>query len=136
MNLPKDKTIIFFDGVCGFCNGAVNFIITRDKKDKFLFAALQSEAGKEFLTTHQLSASDFDSVVVFRGGKVFKKSAAAFQVTGQMGFPWSILSVFKIFPAFFSDFFYDFIARNRYRFFGKKDACMIPTPEIRAKFLG
>jgi predicted DCC family thiol-disulfide oxidoreductase YuxK len=135
MNLPEDKTIVFFDGVCNFCNGSINFVIDRDKKNKFLFAPLQSKAGQEFLTAHQLNAEEFDSIIVFRGGKLYKKSAAALQIIGQLGFPWPILSVFKIFPTFFRDFFYDFIARNRYRFFGKKDACMIPTPEIRAKFL-
>jgi len=136
MNLPEDKTIIFFDGVCNFCNGSINFIIKRDKKNKFLFAPLQSETGKEFLTAHQLSVSDFDSVIVFTEGKIFKRSDAALEVSSQLSFPWPILSIFKIFPAFIRDFFYDFIARNRYRFFGRKDVCMIPTAEVRAKFLG
>jgi len=136
MNLPEDKTIIFFDGVCNFCNGSINFVIKRDEKNKFLFAPLQSEAGKEFLTRHQLSVTDFDSVIVFSEGKVFKKSSAALQIAGKLNFPWPLLSALRIFPAFIRDFFYDFIARNRYRFFGKKDLCMIPTPEVRAKFLG
>jgi predicted DCC family thiol-disulfide oxidoreductase YuxK len=136
MKLPEDKTIIFFDGVCNFCNGSVNFIIKRDKKNKFLFAPLQSEMGKAFLTTYKLNVIEFDSVIIFRKGKIFKKSTAALQVTSQLVFPWPILSVFKIIPAFIRDFFYDSIARNRYRFFGRKDACMIPTAEIKAKFLG
>jgi predicted DCC family thiol-disulfide oxidoreductase YuxK len=135
MNLPEDKTIIFFDGVCNFCNGSINFVIKRDKKNKFLFAPLQSEAGKEFLTRHQLSVTDFDSVIVFSEGKVFKKSSAALQIAGKLNFPWPFLSALRIFPAFVRDFFYDFIARNRYRFFGKKDACMIPTPQTKVKFL-
>jgi predicted DCC family thiol-disulfide oxidoreductase YuxK len=135
MNLPEDKTIIFFDGVCNFCNGSINFVIARDGKNKFLFAPLQSKTGQEFLASHQLNAREFDSVIVFRDGKLFKKSAAALQITSQLGFPWAILSIFKILPVFLLDFFYDFIARNRYRFFGKKDACMIPTREVRAKFL-
>jgi predicted DCC family thiol-disulfide oxidoreductase YuxK len=135
MNLPKDKTIVFFDGVCNFCNGSINFVLVRDEKNKFLFAPLQSKAGQEFLTSHQLNAQEFDSVIVFTEGKLFKKSAAALQITSHLGFPWTMLSVFKILPVFIRDFFYDFIARNRYRFFGKRDACMIPTREVRAKFL-
>jgi predicted DCC family thiol-disulfide oxidoreductase YuxK len=135
MNLPEDKTIIFFDGVCNFCNGWVNFILKRDKKNKFLFAPLQSEAGNEFLNLHRLHGSGFDSVIVFREGKVYKKSAAALQVASQLGFPWILFSIFKILPSFFCDFFYDFIATHRYRFFGKKEVCMIPAAELRAKFL-
>jgi predicted DCC family thiol-disulfide oxidoreductase YuxK len=135
MNIPKDKIIILFDGVCNFCNGSVNFIIKRDKKNRFLFAPLQSEFGKEFLS-HELSSTDFDSVIVFHEGKVLQKSKAALTVTAHLGFPWAMLSIFKIFPSFILDLVYDFIARNRYRFFGKKDACMIPTAEVRAKFLG
>jgi predicted DCC family thiol-disulfide oxidoreductase YuxK len=136
MKIPKDKTIILFDGVCNFCNGSVNFIIKRDKKNRFLFAPLQSDFGKEFLSSYELSSTDLDSVIVFHEGKVLQKSQAALAVTSHLGFLWPMLSIFKIFPTFILDFFYDFIARNRYRFFGKKDACMIPTPEVRAKFLG
>ncbi|MFL5729095.1 MAG: thiol-disulfide oxidoreductase DCC family protein [Cytophagaceae bacterium] len=135
MNLPEDKTIIFFDGVCKFCNGAVNFVIVRDRKNKFLFAPLQSSAGSDFLSSQKLSITDFDSVIVFRKGKVYKRSAAALQVTSQLGFPWNLLTVFWIIPRFLRDFFYDLIARYRYVLFGKKDACMMPTQEIKAKFL-
>lgn len=136
MKLPEDKTIIFFDGVCNFCNGSVNFIIKRDKKNKFLFAALQSEAGKEFLTSKGLNPDKFDSIIAVHDGIPLQKSDAALEIARNLGFPWFMFYGFRILPRFFRDFFYKLIAKNRYTLFGKKESCMIPTAEIRTKFLG
>ncbi|HXA01986.1 MAG TPA: thiol-disulfide oxidoreductase DCC family protein [Cytophagaceae bacterium] len=135
MKLPEDKIIIFFDGVCNFCNGFVNFVIVRDKKNKFLFAPLQSEQGKEFLTSKDLNPDKFDSVIVLSSGIPLQKSDAALEIARNMGFPWFMFYGFKIFPRSFRDFFYKLIAKNRYTLFGKKESCMIPTTEIKAKFL-
>jgi predicted DCC family thiol-disulfide oxidoreductase YuxK len=135
MKLPEDKIIVFFDGVCNFCNGTVNFIIKRDKKNKFLFAALQSEAGKEFLTSHNLNTDEFDSIIVLHKGMLLQRSDAALEIARNLGFPWFIFYGFRILPRFLRDFFYKLIAKNRYRLFGKKEVCMIPTAEIKAKFL-
>lgn len=128
--------IILFDGVCNFCNATINFLIDRDKKGVFKFAALQSEAGKTVLAKHNIvSLTDFDSVMLEKDGKLYQKSDAALEIARQMDGLWKILYVFRIVPKFIRDFFYDLVAKNRYRFMGKRDACRIPTPELRARFL-
>ncbi|MBC8110140.1 MAG: thiol-disulfide oxidoreductase DCC family protein [Verrucomicrobia bacterium] len=127
--------VILFDGVCNLCNNSVNFIIDRDKKNIFQFAALQSEAGKKLLLQHQLPADKSDSIVLIKNGKVYQRSAAALEIARHLQGFWSFMYVFKIIPDFISDIFYNFIAKNRYRFFGQQEACRIPTPELKAKFL-
>jgi len=137
MNLPNsiDSKIILFDGVCNFCNYWVNFIIDHDKEDHFKFAALQSEKGKELLDKFNLPEDDFDSFILISQNKVYKKSLAAFEIAKQLnGWP-KILIPFGILPHSLIDLIYDLVAKNRYKFFGKKDACRIPTQEEKAKFL-
>lgn len=124
-----------FDGVCNFCNGAVNFVLKHDRKGLFRFAALQSGAGQKFLQQHNLSTKDFDSFVLVDNGKVYKKSAAALRVMNKLPWYWKELQIFRIIPTAFRDAIYDFIAKNRYKWFGKKEQCMVPTPEIRSRFL-
>lgn len=131
----NDHSIILFDGVCNFCNYWVNFIIDRDKKNKFKFAALQSEKGTELLKKFNLPINDFDSFILITNDKIYKKSVAALRIAGQLnGWP-KILIPFQILPSAITDFFYDIVAKNRYKFFGKREACRIPTPEERARFL-
>ncbi|MDX2302507.1 MAG: thiol-disulfide oxidoreductase DCC family protein [Microscillaceae bacterium] len=127
--------IILFDGVCNLCNSSVDFIIRRDPKAVFKFASLQSEEGQKLLKEHQLSSSEFDSIVLILGVKHFTKSTAALKIAFYLRFPWNLIYGLIIFPAFIRDFMYNFIARNRYRFFGKKETCRIPTPEERSRFL-
>lgn len=128
--------IILFDGVCNFCNATINFLIDRDKKGVFRFAALQSEPGREILEKHNITLStDFDSVIAEKDGKLYQKSDAALEIARNMNGAWKLLYGFKIVPRFIRDFVYDLIAKNRYRFMGKMDACRIPTPELRARFL-
>ena len=128
--------IILFDGVCNFCNASINFLIDRDPKGVFKFAALQSEPGKAILEKHHItSITDFDSVIVEKDGKLYQKSDAALEIARNMGGLWKLLYGFKIVPKFIRDFVYDLVAKNRYRFMGKMDACRIPTPELRARFL-
>jgi predicted DCC family thiol-disulfide oxidoreductase YuxK len=135
MEKSKSKIIIFFDGVCNFCDDAVNFIIKKDKKNIFVFAPLQSQAGREFLSKHNLNTEIFDSMVVVKEEKIFRKSNASLLIARHLPFPWPLFYLFKLVPFFIRDFFYDLFAKYRYRIFGKKESCMIPTAEVRAKFL-
>ncbi|GAB3518676.1 thiol-disulfide oxidoreductase DCC family protein [Emticicia fontis] len=128
--------VILFDGVCNFCNASINFLIDRDKKGAFKFAALQSEPGREILAKYHItSVTEFDSVILEKDGKLYQKSDAALEIARNMDGAWRLLYVFKIIPGFIRDFVYDLVAKNRYRFMGKMDACRIPTPELRARFL-
>jgi predicted DCC family thiol-disulfide oxidoreductase YuxK len=129
------KAIVLFDGVCNFCNGTVNFIIRRDRENRFRFAALQSEAGQELLRQYDLNAPGIDSVILIENGKAFTHSTAALKIARHLGGSWQIFSVFQFVPQRVRDFFYRLFARNRYRLFGKRDVCMMPTPEIKARFL-
>ncbi len=129
------NNIILFDGVCNFCDSSVNFIIDKDKKNIFKFAALQSDKGQEILDYFNLPKDDFDSFVFIENNKVYKKSSAALKIANKLGGLWKVSYPLIIIPSFIRDFFYSLIARNRYRLFGKKDACRIPTPEFKQKFL-
>jgi len=131
----NEHPIILFDGVCNFCNGAVNFIIKRDKERVFRFAPLQSEVGQELLKEYHLPTK-MESFVLICKGKAYKKTSAALQIASILGGAWKITGVLWILPPFARDWAYTIIANNRYKWFGKKDACMIPTPEIRSLFLG
>jgi len=130
-----ESPVVLFDGVCNFCDASVQFIIKRDPKAKFRFAALQSNYAQFILKRNHLDAHHFDSVVLIEGGKVYQKSTAALRIARQLKGLWPVLFVFIILPPFVRNFFYDIIARNRYRWFGKKDQCMIPGPEVRNRFI-
>lgn len=127
--------LILFDGVCNLCNSSVQFVIRNDKKQQFFFASLQGKTGQSILNTFHLPSDGFNSFVLLLGDKVYRESTAALQVLKMLGGFWSLFYVFIIVPAFIRDGVYRFISRNRYRWFGKKNACMIPTPELRARFL-
>lgn len=129
------KKIILFDGVCNLCNGAITFIIQRDKKDIFRYAPLQSEIGKELAAKHHIDLDKVDSIILVTEDKAYAKSTAALRIAKQLSAGWPLLAMFLILPRFLRDAVYDFIARNRYKWFGKKEACMIPTPELKSKFL-
>lgn len=134
--LPKNKEIILFDGVCNLCNDAVLFIIKRDRDDVFRFVSLQSELGKEIIRYIGVDISKTDSIVWYKPGEAYYyKSDAALMIINHFGGIWSLLNVFKIIPASLRNLLYDFIAKNRYNWFGKKESCMIPTPELQQKFL-
>ena len=133
--LAGGRDIVLFDGVCNLCNGAIDFILERDPAGRFAFASLQSAAGQEVLSGYGLSTRDFDSVVLVQDGKVYKKSQAALRIAAKLKGGWKYLQFLEIVPAFISDTVYDFIGRNRYRFFGKRESCRLPSPEIRSRFL-
>jgi len=130
------KKIIFFDGICNLCNGAVQFIIKHDKKDIFRFVALQSDLGKEICNYMGVDQTKIDSIILYNPGVAYYyKSSAIIEIGNDLGGIYNLLSVFKILPEKLRNFIYDYIAKNRYKWYGKKESCMIPTPQLRAKFL-
>ena len=131
----KEKPIVLFDGVCNLCNRVVQFIIKRDKKKQFLFASLQGKTGQEVLKKFNLSPTDFDSFVVLDGDKIYTRSTAALRMLKKMNGGWNLLYAFIIVPRYIRNAVYDWIARNRYKWYGKRDECMIPTPELKERFL-
>ncbi|MBK6340286.1 MAG: thiol-disulfide oxidoreductase DCC family protein [Bacteroidetes bacterium] len=130
----NDK-IILFDGVCNLCNGVVQFIIKNDDKGIFKFASLQSDFGQQILSKNNLPTSDFNSFVLIENGTFFLKSTAALKVLKNLGGKWTFFYFFIVFPKFIRDFFYDLIAKRRYSIWGKNESCMMPTPELRNRFL-
>ena len=136
IKLPKHKQLILFDGVCNLCNSSINYVIKHDKNNVFMFAPLQSQAGKQLIEHFQLDASKTDSILLYSEEKRLKiKSSAALAIASKLGFPRNLLVVFYIIPPFIRNWVYDYIAKNRYKWYGKKDACVIPTPDLKAKFL-
>lgn len=129
------SAIVLFDGVCNFCNGSVNFIIERDKENYFKFAPLQSQIGEELLQKYEIDKAETDSVILIEDEKAYMHSTAALRIARRLGGIWSWLYAFIIVPRGLRDFIYRLFAKNRYRLFGKQDACMMPTPEIRQRFL-
>ena len=136
IDLPKNKKIILFDGVCNLCDSAVQYIIKHDKKDIFRFVALQSELGISICKYLGISFSKMDSIILYDPGTAyFYKSSAVIEIGNELGGMYSLISVFKILPEKLRNYIYDYIAKNRYKWYGKKESCMIPTPELKAKFL-
>lgn len=129
-----ERQIVLFDGVCNFCNGAINFTIDRDPKAKFLFAPLQSEFGIEAKEKFRFPGN-VDSIILIKNEKAYIKSTAALLIARQLSGLWPLMYIFIIIPPFIRNFFYDLIARNRYKWFGKSDSCRIPTPELKQRFL-
>ena len=127
--------MILFDGVCNLCNGAVQFVIKRDKKKYFSFASLQSGEGQKLSGQYDLPLNDFNSFILIENGKAYTRSTGALRVIKKLKGLWPLLYGFMIIPKFIRNAVYDWIARNRYKWFGKKDECMIPTPELKARFL-
>jgi predicted DCC family thiol-disulfide oxidoreductase YuxK len=130
-----DGPIVFFDGVCNLCSGAVKFVIKRDKKLNFKFASLQSAFAQNCFNQFGVSET-FESIVLYQKGEFYTKSDAALAIARKLDFPWPLLYGLKIIPKGIRNVVYDFIASNRYRWFGKSDRCMIPTPEISERFVG
>jgi predicted DCC family thiol-disulfide oxidoreductase YuxK len=133
--MKQSQDIVLFDGVCNLCNAAILFIIKRDKNNRFKFAPLESDTGKELLSMHQIDSSKIDSIVLISGDSAFAKAGAALRISKHLTGLWPLLYSLVIIPRCISDGVYDFIARNRYKWFGKKESCMIPTPELKSKFL-
>jgi predicted DCC family thiol-disulfide oxidoreductase YuxK len=132
----KNKNLVLlFDGVCNLCNGLVQFVIKRDRAGQFRFGALQSTAGRKFLKKFKLPVSDLETLVLVKDGKALIKSTAGLTMLRELGGFWGLFYVFIIVPAFIRDGVYDLIARSRYSIFGKRKICMIPTPDLKSRFL-
>ncbi len=134
-SVSQNTQLILFDGVCNFCNSSINFIIDHDPEKNFKFVPLQSELGQSVLKQFNKNTKDFDSVILLKNNQLYQKSEAAIEITKHLSGAWKYLAVFGILPAFILDFFYDIIAKNRYRIFGKTETCRMPTPELRERFL-
>ena len=136
IHIPEGKKVILFDGVCNLCNNFVIKVIKYDTRNKFLFAAIQSESGKKIIDHLKIDTSKTDSIILYEPNIAYHiKSSAALNIMSQFGGIWSVTQIFKILPESFRNMIYDFIAKNRYNWFGKKESCMIPTAELKAKFL-
>ncbi|MEE3998839.1 DCC1-like thiol-disulfide oxidoreductase family protein [Tenacibaculum sp. FZY0031] len=135
-NLPSDKKVILFDGVCNFCNNSVLKVIKYDVKNQFVFTSLQSDIGKEITQYLGIDTSKVDSIILYDPNVAYDiKSTAALKIMNGFGGIWKLTQVFWVFPEGLRNIVYDYIAKNRYKWFGKKDACMIPSKEIQEKFL-
>lgn len=128
-------TVVLFDGVCNLCNGSVQFLLRRDRRQRFRFAALQSSAGQRLLRQHGFPAGALESLIVIEAGRARMQSDAALLLARRLPWPWPLLAVFWLFPRPLRDALYAFVARHRYRWFGRTESCMLPTPETAGRFL-
>lgn len=134
MNQPE-KHIVFFDGHCNLCSNSVQFVIKRDKKKRFVFASLQSDAARAHLLQFGSKNKINDSIILVEGGKQFERSDAALRIAKHLSPPWPVFYMLTVIPASWRDAVYDLIARNRYKWFGKKDQCMMDLPLYKERFL-
>jgi len=135
MMVEENKKIILFDGVCNLCNNAVTFVIKRDRKDIFRYAAIQSDIGQKLITNAKINPETIDSIFLISNGKCYYKSNAALRIAKHLSGAYPLLFAFLIVPKFIRNWVYDFIAKNRYKWFGKKESCMIPTPALKSLFI-
>ncbi|HLT33966.1 MAG TPA: DCC1-like thiol-disulfide oxidoreductase family protein [Aquaticitalea sp.] len=136
IDLSPNKKLVLFDGVCNLCDASVQYIIKHDKKDVFRFAALQSDVGQQIIKNFNIDTKKTDSILLYTHEKGLSyKSTAALKIASHLGFPRNLMTVFLVVPSFIRNWAYDYIAQNRYRWYGKKEECMIPTPNLKSKFL-
>jgi predicted DCC family thiol-disulfide oxidoreductase YuxK len=133
--METSKSTILFDGICNLCNGFVQFVIQHDSHRRFQFAALQSDAAQVLLRQLPPYRQQVDSIVLVENGRFYQQSTAALHILRHLSGPWPILYGAIILPRFLRDWVYNLIAKNRYRWFGQRDSCMLPTPELKARFL-
>ncbi|MFD1953145.1 thiol-disulfide oxidoreductase DCC family protein [Paenibacillus thailandensis] len=131
----EPNSLVLIDGECNLCNGLVQFIIKRDKAGRFRFAPLQSPVGQRVLREGGMNVSDFDTFVLVESGRLYTRSAAALRIVRKLDGGWPLLYGLTVIPSALRDAVYRIVAKNRYRLFGRKDACLLPTPEVRNRFL-
>ena len=131
----EENRVILFDGICNFCNYWVNFAIKRDKDKKLRFSPIQGETAKQLFPQYNLHPTDLSSVIFIDNGTVYTQSSAALRIAKHLDGGWKLFYGFLIIPKFIRDFFYNIFARNRYKWFGKKESCVVPNPELRERFL-
>ncbi len=133
--MDTSHPILFFDGVCNLCNGAVQFILKNDRRGELRFASLQSQLAEELLPPFGIDPKDLNSVVLYENGTVYTRSSSVLRTLKLMGGPLSYLTIFGIIPRRIRDFFYNYISHHRYNWFGKRESCMLPRPEWNARFI-
>ena len=131
-----NRHIVIFDGLCNLCNGAVNFIIKRDPKAIFVFTPTQSDLADKLMRDHQIISAEIDTFLLIKNGKAHIRTDAALEITKDLSGLWFLFRVFRVIQPSLRDILYRLIAKNRYKLFGKRDECMIPTQEIRERFIG
>lgn len=131
----KNKPIILFDGVCNLCTSSIQFVLKHEKNKEFRFASLQSKFGENILKKHNLDIENYDSIIFLENDNIYFKSSAALKIAKKLKFPFNIISIFIISPKFIRNPIYNFIAKNRYKWFGKKDVCFVATEELLDRFL-
>lgn len=143
MNLSDDvlrtidnRDFIIFDGVCVLCNGWVKFVLRFDRKENFSFVIAQSELGETIYEELGLKSNDYDTFIIVKDGQLYTKLDGVFALLSGIGWPWKIFAIGKILPKPLKDWMYDRVAKNRYALFGKRDVCMMPTPEVKTRFIG
>jgi predicted DCC family thiol-disulfide oxidoreductase YuxK len=127
--------VILFDGLCNLCSSTVQFVIKHDRNKLFRFASLQSEFGQQLLQKHQLAADELNSFILYKKGRIYTRSTGALLVAKELSGAWPLLASFIITPLFIRNGVYNLVAKNRYRWFGKKNECWIPTKELRERFI-
>ncbi|PHI20368.1 thiol-disulfide oxidoreductase [Lewinellaceae bacterium SD302] len=135
MTSTDQHPVLLFDGHCNLCNGAVQWVLARDKEGVIRFASLQSEVGQRLQEQFKLDPAALDSIVLVKNKQAYQKSTAALETAASMGGIYSVANVFKVVPAFIRNAVYDFVARNRYRWFGRSEECWLPRPEWKERFL-
>lgn len=131
-----NRYIVVFDGVCNFCNSAVNFIIKRDPEGIFVFAPMQTELAKQLMQKHEIYNADIDTFLLIKNDQCFVFSTAALEITKDLTGLWYLFNLFRVIPSSVRDTIYKLFGRNRYRLFGRKEACIIPTEEVKSRFIG
>ncbi|MFC4552741.1 MULTISPECIES: thiol-disulfide oxidoreductase DCC family protein [Halorussus] len=134
-DVSDDHPVLLFDGVCNLCNGAIQFVVDADPDAVFRFAPLQSPVGRDLLASCGLPTDEMDTVVLVEDGECYTKSAAALRVARRLGVPYSLLWPFRFVPRPIRDAVYDVVAANRYRWFGRREGCMVPSPDVESRFL-
>ncbi|ELY90986.1 thiol-disulfide oxidoreductase DCC family protein [Natrialba taiwanensis] len=133
--IPDENPIVLFDGVCNLCNGFVQFLVPRDTDEQFYFASLQSDTGQKLLAEHGLPTDELESIVLIEGDDCYVKSDAVLRIAALLGGIYRLLSPFRFVPRLIRDRVYELVAANRYRLFGKKDRCLMPTGNVQQRFL-
>lgn len=134
--LPSNKTLVLFDGICTLCNRSVDFLIKRDNREEFYFSSLQSDIGQYVLNKSEMDSKELNSLLIVRNGRVYKSSRGVLEIVVRMRRLWPLLYIFIIVPFFLRDPIYNYVARNRYKWYGKRDTCRIATQAEKNRFLG
>lgn len=130
-----NRHVVIFDGECNFCHGAVNFIIKRDPLAVFSFAAMQSNVAAQIMKKYDIDSISMDTILLIKNGQCYVFSSAAFEIAKDLIWPWPVLSILKFIPLFVRDFFYRLFARHRYTLFGRRELCLLPSDDVKSRFL-